>query len=236
MASSIWALPIREISSYVVLIDTPTARGTGTIILPPPGSTRLCIVTAFHVIAHAYRWHEPIKVEHFSCPNGVFLEYADRRITKNEDKDQAIIEFDSKEIKKPEKDISLIEQENRLLEGVEIGWLGYPGIADRTLCFFHGYISAWLESEEAYLVDGVAINGVSGGPAFLQDDKDQTTIVGLLTEYRPNIASGNILPGVSLVRGINPLTRHYDSMRESIEAARVQDISKVTNGIENSTE
>ena len=76
-------------------------------------------------------------------------------------------------------------------------------------------------------MDGVAINGVSGGPAFVQDDKENAILVGLVTEYRPNYATGAPLPGVSLVRSINPLVKHYATLKDQlekkmIEAAKVQ--------------
>jgi hypothetical protein len=122
-----------------------------------------------------------------------------------------------------------MEINKRLNPGVETGWLGFPAVAPFNLCFFCGHISAWLENDEAYLVDGVAINGVSGGPAFVQDDQENPTIIGLVTEYRPNFASGAPLPGVSLVRSINPLVQHYATLKEQMEkkqmeAAKVQEI------------
>ena len=66
-------------------------------------------------------------------------------------------------------------------------------------------------------------------PSFLR----RTNLVAfilchLLTEYRPNVATGNILPGVSLVRAINPLSRYYAAQQEKIQAAKVQAIPKET--------
>ncbi len=67
-----------------------------------------------------------------------------------------------------------------------------------------GNVSAWLQDESAYLVDGVAINGVSGGPAFVYEEDTPALLVGVVTAYIPNRATGEALPGVSLVRAINP--------------------------------
>ena len=44
--------------------------------------------------------------------------------------------------------------------------IGFPTIEPYKLCFFSGSISAGRDDDSAYLIDGVAINGVSGGPVF----------------------------------------------------------------------
>jgi hypothetical protein len=159
----------------------------------------------------------------------IFLDNTSRNVSSAANRDQAIIEFTAEGIILPETRLSLFEAGSRLLEGVEIGWIGFPAVAPNTVCFFHGHISAWLENDEAYLVDGVAINGVSGGPAFIQTD-EASVIVGIVTEYRPNIATGSPLPGVSLIRAINPLSRHYASKQKELETAKVQDIPKEESG------
>lgn len=226
MAESKWADPFKEIAPYLMLIETPSARGTGAIIQPPPGSGNMCVATAWHVIEDAEEWHQPIKLVHFPSEKEIFLESSARNVSYTTERDQAIIQFSAKEIRSPTTNLPLFPINTRLVEGAEIGWLGYPAVAPNTLCFFHGHISAWLQSDEAYLVDGVAINGVSGGPAFIQDNDGKTVIVGLVTEYRPNIARGSALPGVSLIRAINPLVRHYASIQKQIEDAKVQSIPK----------
>jgi hypothetical protein len=227
MAESKWADQIATIKPYVMRIDTPTGRGTGTVVPAPPGSGSLCVVTAWHVIEHAHEWHEPIKLVHLPTEKQIFLDSGARIVTLAPDRDQAIIEFTAEGFGFPT-NLALFEAAARLLEGVEIGWLGFPSMAPNNLCFFHGHVSAWLESDEAYLVDGIAINGVSGGPAFIQSDDGGPVITGLLTAYRPSVATGNILPGVSLVRAINPLSRYYAARQETIEVAKVQELPKDT--------
>ena len=76
------------------------------------------------------------------------------------------------------------------------------------LCFFSGRVSAYLAEENAYLVDGVAINGVSGGPAFHETGK----IIGLVTAYIVNRATGEALPGVSLIRSVASLRDAFKDM------------------------
>jgi hypothetical protein len=43
-------------------------------------------------------------------------------------------------------------------------WLTRTVPSGANLCFFAGNVSAWVAEQGAYLVDGVAINGVSSGP------------------------------------------------------------------------
>ncbi len=74
--------------------------------------------------------------------------------------------------------------------GSEIGWLGFPAIAAKDLCFFSGQVSATQVDRNRYLVDGVVIHGVSGGPAFsvygIDEPSAGPTVIGLATAYMPN--------------------------------------------------
>ena len=78
------------------------------------------------------------------------------------DTDSAVILLFQTELKLPDIPIPLLPANITLPIGSEVGWLGFPGIDAQTLCFFSGNISA--RKPAAYLIDGVAINGVSGGP------------------------------------------------------------------------
>jgi hypothetical protein len=87
-----------------------------------------------------------------------------------------------------------------LARGADIGWLGFPGITEPELCFFHGYVSGYLNDPPTYLIDGVAINGVSGGPAF----DNRAHIIGLVSAYVPNrIDEVTTLPGLMTLVPIN---------------------------------
>ena len=99
--------------------------------------------------------------------------------------------------------------------GLEIGWCGFPGIVPTELCFFHGFISdpyLW-----GYLVDGVIIHGVSGGPAFYIQD-GQPRICGVITQYLPNNATGQSLPGLGFIASVEPYQETLSRLR-SIEDA-----------------
>jgi hypothetical protein len=71
------------------------------------------------------------------------------------------------------------------------------------------HVSAWVEAETAYLVDGVAINGVSDGPAFIPEH----VLVGVVSAYVPNRATGEPLPGLAVVRGVEQFHDLAESFR-----------------------
>jgi hypothetical protein len=93
-------------------------------------------------------------------------------------------------------------------KGAEIGWLGYPGITEPELCFFHGHVSGHWHEPPTYLIDGVAINGVSGGPAF----DNRAHLVGLVSAYIPNrVAPHTTLPGLMALVPINLIRLFMES-------------------------
>ena len=79
-------------------------------------------------------------------------------------------------------------------------------------------MSCFLHDDRAYLVDGVAINGVSGGPAFCVLPEDELHFVGVVTAYIPNRVSGESLPGVCFVAGISPLYHVVKEIKSIDEA------------------
>lgn len=226
MSQAPWVKIANAVRESVVLIETPGGRGTGFVVPPPPGSPHQAIITAYHVIDHALDWREPIKITHFPSGKQAFLDVNAREINPNAARDMALIQFAAKDLPLPPSKVQMLKAKTRLNEGVQTGWLGYPAVAPFNLCFFTGHISAWLEPDEAYLVDGAAINGVSGGPAFYEDEHGNIWIIGIVTEYRPNLATGNILPGVSLIRSTSPVMEFYVTLQKQIEAATVQAIPK----------
>ena len=98
--------------------------------------------------------------------------------------------------------LPLFPHESMLARGSEIGWLGFPGITEPELCFFHGHVSGYLSDPPMYLVDGVAINGVSGGPAF----DNRAHVIGLISAYMPNrIDQNTTLPGLVALVPVNAI-------------------------------
>ena len=87
----------------------------------------------------------------------------------------------------------LLPHSRKVRQGADLGWLGYPGLAGSKLSFFSGVLSSYLDHPPGYLADGVAINGVSGGPAFTREGH----IVGIVSSYRPNwLGKTTALPGL----------------------------------------
>jgi hypothetical protein len=114
--------------------------------------------------------------------------------------DTALIDVPTKEPLCGEASLMPMPLKTMLARGCPIGWLGYPGIALPELCFFHGVVSGYREKPSVYLVDGVAINGVSGGPAF----DPQGLVVGFVTSYMPNrVRADTTLPGLMVVTPLN---------------------------------
>lgn len=98
--------------------------------------------------------------------------------------------------------LPILPFESHMARGAGIGWLGFPGIADPELCFFTGVVSGYLNEPPGYLIDGVAINGVSGGPVF----DNRCHLIGMMTAYIPNrIDEVTTLPGLSAVTPINAI-------------------------------
>jgi hypothetical protein len=117
--------------------------------------------------------------------------------------DSAVILFQNPPFRLPSELIQLMPLGKPLSIGNEVGWLGFPAIEPYTLCFFSGSISAWQDFRKAYLIDGVAINGVSGGPVAFLHSTDAVSIVGIVSAYRANRATGDSLPGLLYAQDVS---------------------------------
>jgi hypothetical protein len=127
-------------------------------------------------------------------------------------------------------DLQLPEEPIRLMPtgqpdsiGGAVGWLGFPNIEPNTLCFFAGTISARQEARKAYLIDGVAINGVSGGPVFHCPDAHGLQIIGCVSAYHANRATGEALPGLLRAQDVS----HFRGIAETIRSIDEANAQKV---------
>jgi hypothetical protein len=197
-----WQTAIETVKPYVVKILTPQGTGTGFLVSFPKDRRLFGVATAAHVVNHAHLWEEPIRLHHVGSGETVVLHHADRAIFLEENLDTAAVVFQNQSIKWPEKALELIPVAVNLKIGNEVGWLGFPAISPANLCFFTGVASCWLENDRAYLVDGVAINGVSGGPAFHVAMDGVLRVIGVVSAYIPNRATGEPLPGLCVVRDV----------------------------------
>jgi hypothetical protein len=121
----------------------------------------------------------------------------------------------------PKETLRLTPEGTPLKIGNEVGWVGFPGIASGQLCFFAGRVSAWLESERSYLINGVAVNGVSGGPTFFVVGP-VVVIMGAVSAYRTNRATGEALPGLCEVTHVAQFHDVINTFK-SLEEAKQQE-------------
>jgi hypothetical protein len=119
--------------------------------------------------------------------------------------------------------------------GIELGWAGYPAIAVPHICLFTGRVAAFISYDDSYLIDGVAINGVSGGPVFCESLTDAFTpeIIGTISSYMSNRQRGDTLPGMLIahdltafhetIKRIRSLDEYRKTKKEEDEKRRQQE-------------
>lgn len=206
-----WYAPVDNIIPHIVSIET--AAGSGTGFMAVRDEHLAIIFTAAHVISQAARLQQTVRLEHYASKKTVILpigktdeaSYAGAYLEEN--MDTAALSVGARLLPFPSESPHLITKDTRLKVGNPMGWLGFPSISPERLCFFHGYTSCWLPEEKAYLIDGVSIPGVSGGPAFYIPEKKKTPhIAGIVSAYRyAKSPTGDTLPGASLVRDITQI-------------------------------
>lgn len=201
-----WDAIVRKVTPYVVKIETQDGWGTGFLCLYNEDQSWGGIATALHVVAQADRWQQPIRITHHSSGKTLLLKEGERVILPGlNGADSAVLLFSGPlQLDLPKQLIDLFPTQSTLAIGSELGWLGFPAIASGELCFFSGKVSASLNSSHAYLIDGVAINGVSGGPVFYHTGSE-TQIVGAITAYRANKTTGDSLPGLAIAEDVTHL-------------------------------
>lgn len=217
-----WHIAFQQVEPYVVKIMTPSASGTGFLAALTSNKVLMGIATAAHVIDYPHYWEQPIRIEHFTSRKTIFLNHADRFIETNFSKDTGSIVLRRGDLPVPEATLPIISENMHLKVGVEVGWVGFPAIAPSNLCFFSGTISSWVEAEGFYFVDGVAINGVSGGPAFSINEDSQVQLIGVVSAYVPNRATGAQLPGLCVIRDVAPLQAMIKGLK-NLEQAKQQE-------------
>ena len=193
-----WSTCFKAVCPYIFSVETPEGSGTGFLFTYNKNKTVAGFATAAHVVDHADDWKEPIKLIHYVTKTELFVTDADRVIFLDRSRDSAsIMLFSNFDIGLPPDTLPLMGAKEILPIGEEVGWLGFPSIALSNLCFFTGRISAHLVRYDSYFIDGVAINGVSGGPViYVQPDIFSPKIIGTVTAYMPNKIHGDTLPGL----------------------------------------
>jgi hypothetical protein len=201
-----WDSIVSKVSPYIVKIETPSGSGTGFLCFYSDNKIFCGIATARHVVADADKWQQPIRIHNYNFSKSKMLKEADRIIFEEEKTDSAVICFNPADFDFPENLIPLRPRNEIITIGNEVGWIGYPGIYEWTLCFFSGCISA--NRTNSYLVDGVAINGVSGGPVLYSSGAEGVQIVGTVSAYHANRQFGDALPGLLIAQDVS----HFHSV------------------------
>jgi hypothetical protein len=215
-----WNDIVEKVAPYVVKIETPNGHGTGFLCLYNEDHSIYGLATAYHVVEHADRWQQPIRVLHHSSNTTAFINEERRVILSDDSRDSAVILCWDSDLELPQQLIPILPVDHRLPIGVEVGWIGYPSISRYTQCFFSGKVSAVQDFRHGYLIDGVAINGVSGGPVLYSSNTEGVQIVGLLTAYMVNRATGEALPGLSVAQDVSHLHEAASRVKNVDEAKR----------------
>lgn len=216
-----WDSIVQKISPYVVKIETPDGSGTGFLFGYSADKRWCAVATALHVVEEADNWQKPIKIHKhdFSKP-ALFLPEAHRIIFTDYSTDSAVIFFlQSSDLKLPDELVQLRPVDSHLSVGTELGWMGFPSLAPYTLCFFSGNISARQAERKGYLIDGVAIHGVSGGPVIFSSAADGCQFVGAVSAYRSaSSARGSAMPGLLVAQDVSHFHKVISTIRSWDEA------------------
>ncbi|MDD2856510.1 MAG: serine protease [Desulfuromonadaceae bacterium] len=218
-----WDQVVQKVTPYIVKIETPTGYGTGFLSLYNEDKTWCGIATAAHVVRDADEWQKPIKIRHCESGKVSYLQSDQRVIYIDLVTDSAVILFFKGDLDLPEIPITLFPVGTPLGIGVEVGWLGFPNIQADTLCFFSGNVSARQEFRNAYLIDGVSIHGVSGGPVLYKHETEGVQIVGIVSAYHANRATGEALPGLLIAQDVShfhDVLQHVRSVDEANKKKR----------------
>lgn len=214
-----WDPVIQKVGPYVVKIETPSGSGTGYLCTYSENGRFCGIATALHVVQQADEWQQPIRIHNHDFTKTTFLKEDDRFIYANYKNDSAVILCPAADLGLPETLIQLRPVQSPLSIGAEVGWLGFPGLAAYTLCFFSGNISA-RRNQGGYFVDGVAINGVSGGPVLYRDGTNGVQFVGIVSAYHANRLTGDTLPGLLIAQDVSHFEQSIKSIRDLDEARK----------------
>ena len=213
-----WDQIVKKVTPHIVKIETQSGHGSGFLFLYNHDKSWCGIATAAHVLYQADKWKQPIQIFHSESNQTLFLRENERVITIDWETDSAVLLFNKGDFPLPKDLIPLLPTGNPLSIGLEVGWLGFPAIESFTLCFFSGIISARKDFRKAYLIDGVAINGVSGGPVLYPAGNEGIKFIGTVNAYKANRVTGEALPGLLIAQDVSHFHNTFNYVRSIDEA------------------
>ena len=212
--SSGWDSHCSEVMKHVVKIETYNGHGTGFHYATTKRLT--AIITAHHVVWEANYWDHPIIISRpeSEAESEKFRfdgQKEEISIYASEDQDCALIlinHINGRSFSFPLDRLHFlkeIDEIENIRVGSQVGWIGFPQIHQPDQpCFFTGSISAL--GEKSYIIHGVALPGVSGGPVFLEGEVEvdggstsQLSVIGSITSRNPVPGSSQegVLQGLS---------------------------------------
>lgn len=218
-----WHIAYSKIKPYLVRINTENGFGTGFLFAFNKDHSLAAIATAAHIVEHSNNWRKPLKIGHYDSRKIEFYNEDNRVIWLDINRDAATILVVASSLPFPSATLPMMDHTKYKSIGVEMGWVGFPSLVPDELCFFSGKISCWLDDEECYLIDGVAINGVSGGPVFDQLEDSTPEVVGVVSAYVPNRLQVDTLPGLLRAQDIAPFYKHIQNLK-SLDEAKEKEI------------
>lgn len=197
----------KEMSNCILKIETPNCYGTGFICFD--NESFIGIATANHVVKFAHTEQYPIKITHYNSQKSLWILPGCYNTVNREEADSSFI-FIGKHIINFSDIITesiipkFLNNEDNINIGCNACWLGFPNITPNTLCIFSGIISSKVNiSGNLYIIDGVSIHGVSGGPVVVLTDNGYK-VIGIVTGYQPNVVNeNNVLPGLMYSRDVS---------------------------------
>ncbi|MBL0211354.1 MAG: trypsin-like peptidase domain-containing protein [Holophagaceae bacterium] len=218
-----WHEAYEKVLPHILRIETPDGAGTGFLFGYNADRSLAAIATAAHVVDRAHAWKQPIKIIHHTSGQEVFLQGHERVVFLDRKRDSASILVPTGTLPLPESPLPLMDVKQIKKVGVVLAWVGFPSVAYPELCFFTGSVSAFLFNDDCYLIDGVAINGVSGGPVFDALTGNQPELVGSISAYISNRVGGASLPGLLRAQDITSFHEALQTVRSLDEARKMEE-------------
>ncbi len=213
-----WAGVVDKVRNYVVQIETPNGGGTGFLCAYYGGDV-VAFATSAHVIQDADTWQQPVRLTHYASGEHVTLTEDTRAIIIDGNRDSAVVLMADGWKKLPQRPLRLVAAKKLARVGGEVGWLGFPALVDSRLCFFHGRISAVIEGDGSYLIDGTTIHGVSGGPVFALGPDGEPELLGTVSAHIANAVEGDVV-GLLHARDLTTLHEALAATRSLGDAKR----------------
>jgi hypothetical protein len=202
----------RKVKPYVVRIEIDigeerTQCGTGFLLGHGRSGRVAAVATSFHVVSPAQGTSKEILITHEASQKSTSIRLTEDTIRFDEQADCATLIIPADVFPFPQNALPTISNDQKVVPGVPVAWMGFPEPTYAHLCFFAGHISCFLPSSNEYLIDGAAMHGLSGGPVFTECD-EEVFLVGTVLSYGPEKERVDGLPGLTLAHHLGIFCEH----------------------------